>query len=441
MSYAEELAAAALGGVAKIVNTEIPALKLAGTAASTQITQLQTDALALKNSSLFEVVAGTHAGYPDKGHSAIADALRASIRVPHIIATDIEEIAFVIGTSGKATSGYTAHGIIYDNLGNKYPITSNGSASIRVDALGIVKTDFIKLKLKKDTTIHSVWCLDLDVAGSAPAYIWLNQENGSGIGKNQDWTLTGVLPTFATTPSDTTTSNGYGYSPIAVLGKTVRQNVVSLDLIGDSILDGVGENQPTYSSSIRTRMANGYIERGLKNLIGFSNWGVSNEFLNQFTPTPNAEWVYRKRLFDFIPFNAAIIEYPINDIKSGAAITAIRTNMNALITFLKSKGVNTIFLCTVTPVTTSTDTWATTANQTVTSAEAVRVQHNTDVRTGYYDVSGYFEAADKAETARNSGIWPAGYTQDGIHPISVCINEMMKAVSPDAIKQSLLMIN
>ena len=392
---------------------------------------------------IYEVVAGTHAGYLDKGHSHVANIKRVSTRVSHVIATDIEEIAFVLGTKGVGASsgGYNVRGIVFDSKGKIIPITVNGESNIRVNSLGIVKTDYVKCDFKKDEIIWTVWCLDTDAPNTAPAYIWLSQENGCGIGRNQDWTRTGLLPPYSSSASDSTTTNGYGYAPIAVLGKTRKQSVVSTVLIGDSILDGVGENQPNYSSDIRKTMVNGYIERGLQNRFGFSNWGVSNEFVSQFNPTPNAEWVYRKRLLDYIPFNAAIIEYPINDIKGGRTPAETRTNMKALISFLRTKGVQVIYLCTVTPVTTSTDNWATVSNQTVTQHEAARVAHNNDVRNGYYEVEGYFEVADLVETARDSGMWKAGYTTDGIHPVSAGVNEMKKAVNPDKIKDSVLRIN
>lgn len=34
----------------------------------------------------------------------------------------------------------------------------------------------------------------------------------------------------------------------------------------------------------------------------------------------------------------------------------------------------------------------------------------------------YWEIADEVETARNSGIWRAGYTDDGLHPTATGIN-------------------
>jgi lysophospholipase L1-like esterase len=75
-----------------------------------------------------------------------------------------------------------------------------------------------------------------------------------------------------------------------------------------------------------------------------------------------------------------------------------------------------VFQNTITPSTTSTDSWATTGNQTPESSNAVRVQVNDWIRTVPSPLSGYFEIADLAETARNSGIWKAGYTSDGLHP-------------------------
>lgn len=101
---------------------------------------------------------------------------------------------------------------------------------------------------------------------------------------------------------------------------------------------------------------------------------------------------------------------------------------------------------TITPNTTSTDGWATTGNQTPVNAtvESHRVQLNDWLRGGApmsgglavavgtsgallagdtgHPLYGYWEITDNVESARNSGIWKAGYTTDGLHPNITGIN-------------------
>jgi lysophospholipase L1-like esterase len=92
---------------------------------------------------------------------------------------------------------------------------------------------------------------------------------------------------------------------------------------------------------------------------------------------------------------------------------------------------------TILPRTTSTDAWATTGNQSIPAgigytggASSVRSQVNTWIRGGAGGLlAGYVETADTVETARDSGIWKATYTTDGIHPATVGHTAMAAAVN------------
>jgi hypothetical protein len=88
-----------------------------------------------------------------------------------------------------------------------------------------------------------------------------------------------------------------------------------------------------------------------------------------------------------------------------------------------------VFQTTICPRTTSTDNWTTTTNQTPYAHEDIRVALNDWIRTCPAPLSGFFDAADLAETSRNSGIWKVGYPSDGTHitktgaiAISACID-------------------
>lgn len=99
-----------------------------------------------------------------------------------------------------------------------------------------------------------------------------------------------------------------------------------------------------------------------------------------------------------------------------------------------------IIAATLAPRTTSTDAWATTANQTPIAGESDRLSVNAWLRAGApidptaktvvavgtvgallagqagHPLYGYFELADVIESARDSGLWAVGTTTDGIHP-------------------------
>lgn len=99
-----------------------------------------------------------------------------------------------------------------------------------------------------------------------------------------------------------------------------------------------------------------------------------------------------------------------------------------------------IWQCTLPPsYNTSTDAWVTTVNQTAPPGNTARVQVNDWIRAGAPLVgaapvaagtagstpspllTGYFDAADAMESARNTGLWKVNgaanyYTADGTHP-------------------------
>ena len=75
-----------------------------------------------------------------------------------------------------------------------------------------------------------------------------------------------------------------------------------------------------------------------------------------------------------------------------------------------------MYQSTVTPFTSSSDGWASTANQTASAGSTERITFNDAVRAGISGLLGYFEVADQVESARNSQKWKVpGYTTDGIH--------------------------
>lgn len=110
-----------------------------------------------------------------------------------------------------------------------------------------------------------------------------------------------------------------------------------------------------------------------------------------------------------------------------------------------------VHACTITPVDTS-GTFTTTAGQTAGAHNATRAAVNDWIRAGapinsttlaYVPVGtvgaltagqpghpliDWFETADTVETARNSGIWKANYTEDGTHPSSVGHAAMAAAI-------------
>ena len=217
------------------------------------------------------------------------------------------------------------------------------------------------------------------------------------------------------------------YMPAIITGDHASGAVV---ILGDSI---------AYNSALPTL---GYIEKGLDGNYGAINAAVAGD---------RAYWTLdgtgrrAKSWFANQDASTAVVEYGRNDLEDGRTLAQIQANLLTLWNQQAGYG-QRVLQPTITPHTNSTDSWATTGNQTVTNAtiEGRRVLLNDWLRAGAPTVGGtavapgtsgallagqgghplydYWEIADHVESARNSGIWKASYTSDGLHPTTTGIN-------------------
>lgn len=128
----------------------------------------------------------------------------------------------------------------------------------------------------------------------------------------------------------------------------------------------------------------------------------------------------------------AIVAIGINDAGGGVSLVTYQANMTSLVASLKAQGVRDIYACTLAPESTSTDSWATLANQTPgrtggagqAAHEALRQSYNTWLRTVPAIFTGVFDTGALVEQGGASaptGKWivngSANYlTLDGLHP-------------------------
>jgi hypothetical protein len=106
----------------------------------------------------------------------------------------------------------------------------------------------------------------------------------------------------------------------------------------------------------------------------------------------------------------------INDIGSGRSASQIKGDLETIIAAFTKP----VYVATIEPQSSSSDDWATVANQTPDANNSVRTALNGNIRSGLAGAAGYIEFADIVETARDSGKWKVtgaafGYTSDGLH--------------------------
>jgi lysophospholipase L1-like esterase len=246
-------------------------------------------------------------------------------------------------------------------------------------------------------------------------------------------TALGEAGSASTSETDLTTSgtisgSALGMAPCAIENLYVSDTQPVVLVTGDSIAYGAGDNTSTTPWG-------GFITRALEGVLPHQRVAMYGErldhmFLNAFS---------RRRWPLATGCNIMLCEYPINDITLGTSLATIQSMLLTHWTNALSRGMR-VWQTTITPVTTSTDSWATTANQTVVASNPVRILLNNWIRAGApidptskaavavgtsgallagqsgHPLYGYFEIADLVETARDSGIWKAAYTADGTHP-------------------------
>lgn len=212
------------------------------------------------------------------------------------------------------------------------------------------------------------------------------------------------------------TVNAYGggsttnpFFPTAVLGLS---NVPSVIIYGDSRASGLND-APSQNYGLAGA---GEIARQLDAILPYTNLGAPTDQLTTFLANST-------RRTPLVAYHTHVhCQYGINDVTAGRTAVQIEADM---VTFLaKFNATYRVSQSTLLPRTTSTDAWATLANQTVTAQEAVRVAVNAYIRARTIGWWAVFENADVVESSRDSGKWKTveatgiigATTGDGTHP-------------------------
>ena len=315
--------------------------------------------------------------------------------------------------------------------GLNFPVFFNGRRTAICEPGAVLISDPVGIGFKKGDTFYSRTCVSVTSGQKYPLGVKTNSANeGVGSGDLAD----GSVPTNATR----------GYGPIAVMG-TPASATSSPILItqGDSITCGYGDTNGSSDDY-------GFVSRAFDGVLGYVNLGLSSSSTSgAITGTGSAR---RMRIADAITADAALLMYGTNDAAGGDTASILIGNLIKWWLINWQRGLK-CFAATIPPQTTSTDVWATTANQTISTGVACRQGLNNWIRDGApmdwatftaaaiggvgvrigdagHPITAYFELADAVESARNSGLWLPGYTSDGTHPNATGSAAMAAAIDP-----------
>lgn len=304
-------------------------------------------------------------------------------------------------------------------------LTFGGRTMATLDPGGQILSDPLGLSLAAGDVIAVRTYLSSGTA-YAPELTWGNASTGVPGGFTAGADLT--APGSAAIPNST----GYYYGPANVLGyPDDANNAKSVLALGDSIGHGGGDISWTYT--IPTRMW-GFLPRALSGKAGLLNLAVGGDEATLFQGT-NGSF---RRISAAGRANSAIIEYGANDLGAGVSAASLEAVVLDLASKLRRLGISKVFLLTIVPRSTSTDYWATTANQTTDPSNPQRVLYNTWIRAKCpvqpdtkaavavgtpgallagsfgHPVTDTFDVAATVESSLNSGLWaPASRVTTG----------------------------
>lgn len=302
----------------------------------------------------------------------------------------------------------------------------NGAASFTVSRLTLfTDTDALGVHIPAGTDFWiNVWA----DAGSGNFYPVGVAQGRSAL----DGYESGASLTDKTMAGGTGTTGGSStYSASMLIGETISPAPVAV-ILGDSI--GWGANDRTTASGDAYGNG-GYLERLL------AAAGINT--LNLAAPSTQAQNIavagrarQRFALLEGLSITAIVNQWGRNDFTNGrtaAQVIADQATVNAMLRTMCDR----VVMSTVTPRTTSTDGWTTAGNQAFPSAgqESERVAYNDALRSGWAGLgaTGLLDAADAAETARNTGLWRStggAWTDDGTHPIALGAAGIASQLSP-----------
>ena len=228
-----------------------------------------------------------------------------------------------------------------------------------------------------------------------------------------DQTMSGTITQVS---GNTTATIG----PVAIIAPTSKPSVL---LVGDSRTQGVND---AFDASGDV----GETARSIGPSLAYINAGVAGDTVAGFI----ASGKLRTSLARYCTH--VLVDFGVNDIYGGATYSTLRGSLQTLWGFWQGR--KSVWGTTITPHTTSSDSFATLANQTVTEpTDYARVFINDMIRNGTFGLDGYFEVADQVESSRNSGKWKVNgsayaYTLDGVHcsPAGYLLIQSSGAINP-----------
>ena len=306
--------------------------------------------------------------------------------------------ASVTDTCAGSTSTETAS--IEYPAGTFTQIKLLGSTSFTIPDGNLVFTDYATVSIPANTTF---WVRRFIQSANGVCYFshqnsFFNEATNAAPSGLSDQTMGGTI----------TNSLAVGVPPLAVLAMTIHPSAI---IEGDSI--GIGVNDPEDNSSTIT---------GWNGKTGFITRSIGSvPFLNLSWPSKIAEFYTARapaRQQLLTKGSELITQLGVNDLDVNNRTPAqVIGDLQTIWAFTHTG--EKVFQTTITPHSSSTDSWVTSINQTAINP-STHATLNSDFRTGVAGLTGFYDVASVYETSQGSDIWVSvcstACTPDGLHP-------------------------
>ena len=318
-----------------------------------------------------------------------------------------------------AFSSTNPNGVLKLNAGANY----NGGAP----HIGLPPGDFITTESAK---VNLGAGAQIGTRVQTVGYNWAGGRALSGtdsVGALSEYSLTNVpanfnLPYGGAYPTDVTANLTIAQQPLAIMG-TLSTPCPSFVIIGDSDISGLAST------------VGGGVIQDPNDINGCAGWGEKSISIQW--PWSNisssgdglsiTNWLaaidgMRMRAINAMQPSHILLALGTNDFIAGITSAQFIVMVQAFCAKLKGIGVKEIWMASVPPRSTSTDSFATLVNQTPTFDNAQKQSFNTALRAGTVSplITKVIDLGTDVESTIGSGIWPVGNTFDGIHGSVAC---------------------
>lgn len=348
--------------------------------------------------------------------------LHTMVRTGHYARTTVTSLQailtnFYLNSSNVETANggaTTVHASIEYPSGTCTPFTFSSSASGTIANGSTLLTDALTIAIPNGSLFWVRQFITNSFGFTYQSDNGVKQIDTAGVG---DATVTSSA-TDQTVACGVLTDGGTAgaHAPLAIIGPTTQKSVC---LLGDSIAYG---SHDVYSGSSGDL---GILERSIGPSFAYSNISSGGDAAVTFV---GGSTTNRSQIFPYC--TSAIVEYGRNDLYPALNNTAaqLETNLTTIYGLFVNPANKGVFQTTLLSDTTSTDSWATTINQSVIGGgpETNRALFNTALRGATFGpASGIFDTNSILGNGSNLSLWnvtgAANFcTNDGVHPSPAC---------------------